>query len=325
MAPEECISALGGWEGYELCGWRQERRGEGSWCVLRLRRVLARSAGIARHAVAHRAGFADVRARRGTSDPTGPSGVPALRAEARAARVARSVRAGDEAAGRERLAAVRGDVDPARGRLLRAELEDGQEHRQTLARAAIGSGGPQGGHGDRDGRVRDPARAPLRHGGHRACSQTSPVGRARTLSRGGLIPLVPGAAAGEVLTLEHQPVPVVLDEPHERDLTLQALELGIRDARHGYAPQSASRRAHGLPAGSTTLSTRRPRSTRTAVPTAKPARSSQRPVRRRCGFEANRDQVHSLTRERESTGSEPPRVSRRAPGLGQAAMARPDC
>ena len=38
MAPEECISALGGWEGYELCGWRQERRGESSWCVLRLRR-----------------------------------------------------------------------------------------------------------------------------------------------------------------------------------------------------------------------------------------------------------------------------------------------
>ena len=52
MAPEQCISALGGWEGYELWGWRQERRGEGSWCVLRLRRVLARSAGIAR--VVHR-------------------------------------------------------------------------------------------------------------------------------------------------------------------------------------------------------------------------------------------------------------------------------
>ena len=51
--------------------------------------------------------------------------MPALRAEARAAWVARSVRAGDDASGRERLAVVRGDVDPARGRLLRAELEDG--------------------------------------------------------------------------------------------------------------------------------------------------------------------------------------------------------
>ena len=44
MAPEECISALGGWEGYELCGLRQERRGEGSGCVLRLRRDRSRPA-----------------------------------------------------------------------------------------------------------------------------------------------------------------------------------------------------------------------------------------------------------------------------------------
>ena len=44
MAPEECISALGGWEGYELCGWRQERRGESRWCVLRLRRDRSRPA-----------------------------------------------------------------------------------------------------------------------------------------------------------------------------------------------------------------------------------------------------------------------------------------
>src|SRR6185437_224069 len=48
----------------------------------------------------------------------------------------------------------------------------------------------------------------------------------------GLIPLVPGTAAGQVLALTHEPMPLTLDEPHERDLALQALELAIRDARH---------------------------------------------------------------------------------------------
>ena len=43
MAPNECISALGGWEGFEVCEWRQERRGAQSWCVLRLRRDRSRA------------------------------------------------------------------------------------------------------------------------------------------------------------------------------------------------------------------------------------------------------------------------------------------
>jgi two-component system OmpR family response regulator len=38
VAPSECISALRGWEGFEVCEWRQERRGIQIWCVLRLRR-----------------------------------------------------------------------------------------------------------------------------------------------------------------------------------------------------------------------------------------------------------------------------------------------
>ena len=36
MAPEQCISRLGGWEGYELVADWKERRGTESWCVLRL-------------------------------------------------------------------------------------------------------------------------------------------------------------------------------------------------------------------------------------------------------------------------------------------------
>lgn len=44
MAPNECISALGGWEGFEVCEWRQEQRGAQSWCVLRLRRDRCRAA-----------------------------------------------------------------------------------------------------------------------------------------------------------------------------------------------------------------------------------------------------------------------------------------
>ncbi len=44
MAPNECISALGGWEGFEVCEWRRERRGAQSWCVLRLRRDRSRVA-----------------------------------------------------------------------------------------------------------------------------------------------------------------------------------------------------------------------------------------------------------------------------------------
>lgn len=36
MAPEQCISRLGGWEGYELIEEWTERRGTDSWCVLKL-------------------------------------------------------------------------------------------------------------------------------------------------------------------------------------------------------------------------------------------------------------------------------------------------
>ena len=44
MAPEQSISVLGGWKGYELCGWREEVRAGRSGCVLRLRRDRARAA-----------------------------------------------------------------------------------------------------------------------------------------------------------------------------------------------------------------------------------------------------------------------------------------
>jgi transposase len=43
VAPSECISSLGGWEGFEVCEWRVERRGTQSWCVLRLRRDRSRA------------------------------------------------------------------------------------------------------------------------------------------------------------------------------------------------------------------------------------------------------------------------------------------
>ncbi len=35
-ATQECIAALGGWEGYELAGWSEEDRGGRRWCVIRL-------------------------------------------------------------------------------------------------------------------------------------------------------------------------------------------------------------------------------------------------------------------------------------------------
>jgi transposase len=38
VAPIECISAFGGWEGFEVCGCRRELRGGASWCVIRLLR-----------------------------------------------------------------------------------------------------------------------------------------------------------------------------------------------------------------------------------------------------------------------------------------------
>src|SRR6185312_12181307 len=47
-----------------------------------------------------------------------------------------------------------------------------------------------------------------------------------------LIALVPWAAACQVLALTDEPVSLPLDETHERDLVLQALELTFRDARH---------------------------------------------------------------------------------------------
>ena len=37
MAPDQCISQLGGWEGYEVDGYCVEQRAGRSWCVLRLR------------------------------------------------------------------------------------------------------------------------------------------------------------------------------------------------------------------------------------------------------------------------------------------------
>ena len=49
MSPKECICALGEWEGHELCGWRQERRGESRWCVLRLRRDRSQPAYCSRY------------------------------------------------------------------------------------------------------------------------------------------------------------------------------------------------------------------------------------------------------------------------------------
>lgn len=39
MAPEQCISRLGGWEGYELIEEWTERRGTDSWCVLKLQPI----------------------------------------------------------------------------------------------------------------------------------------------------------------------------------------------------------------------------------------------------------------------------------------------
>src|SRR5690348_13642960 len=48
----------------------------------------------------------------------------------------------------------------------------------------------------------------------------------------GLIPLVPGTAAGQVLALGGEPVPLRLDQAHEGDLALQALELSVRDSCH---------------------------------------------------------------------------------------------
>jgi transposase len=43
LAPNECISALGGWEGFRVGEWRSERRGGKSWVVLRLVRDRARA------------------------------------------------------------------------------------------------------------------------------------------------------------------------------------------------------------------------------------------------------------------------------------------
>jgi hypothetical protein len=65
--------------------------------------------------------------------------VRALQAEARAAPVAAAVCAGDMPPRRERLAAVRGDSDPARGGVRRAQLEDGEGDRQAFTLL-----GPQG-------------------------------------------------------------------------------------------------------------------------------------------------------------------------------------
>src|SRR5579859_284492 len=56
-----------------------------------------------------------------------------------------------------------------------------------------------------------------------------------------LIPFVPRTAASEVLALRDQPMALALDEPHQANLLLQALQLRIRDARHPALPKTLSR------------------------------------------------------------------------------------
>ena len=36
VALEQCISVLGRWDGYELCRWRQERRGDRAILIVRV-------------------------------------------------------------------------------------------------------------------------------------------------------------------------------------------------------------------------------------------------------------------------------------------------
>src|SRR5262249_36331911 len=66
---------------------------------------------------------------------------------------------------------------------------------------------------------------------------------------------VPRAATRKILPLRSERVPLALDQPHERHLALQPLELLIRDACHrdlsgsagGFAFSSVSARAARLP------------------------------------------------------------------------------
>src|SRR5690606_9146021 len=48
----------------------------------------------------------------------------------------------------------------------------------------------------------------------------------------GIVAVVPRAAAGQILALRDESVALALDQPRERDLALQPLELLVRDARH---------------------------------------------------------------------------------------------
>src|SRR6185437_8354270 len=129
------------------------------------------------------------------------------------------------------------------------------------------------------------------------------IGLRRHDAARGLIPLVPGTSTSQVLALTHEPVSLALDETHEGDLALQALELGIRDPPH--ARQSpATRRARRLGrSGSIASITSSPglTCTRTAVPIAKPARSSHRPARRTNGIRGSTGRGEGAF-ERESTG-----------------------
>src|SRR5579872_2281877 len=94
----------------------------------------------------------------------------------------------------------------------------------------------------------------------------------------GLIALVPGTAAGQVLTLRDQPMSLALDEAHERDLAFQTLELGVRDARHAtpVSPRPVDERA--VLRGDQARSPRAPVAQGAPAP-APPCRSQSPPAR----------------------------------------------
>src|SRR5579872_31890 len=105
--------------------------------------------------------------------------------------------------------------------------------------------------------------------------------RAHDATRG-LIALVPGAAAGQVLTLSDQLMSLALDETHEGDLPLQALELGIRDTRHA---SSVSPRPFGERGAAQDDRARSPRSRAVqASPAPAPPCRSQSPPARATGL-----------------------------------------
>ena len=62
------------------------------------------------------------------------------------------------------------------------------------------------------------------------------IGLRRDDAARGVIPLVPGTAAGQILALTHETMPLALDQPRKTHLALQALQLSVRDARHRLLP-----------------------------------------------------------------------------------------